>query len=315
VLCPAHLPFAHVELELAKEVRIIGVVDFEFRPTAIPPCARVPRSLARFWIPKPLEEVRRGLRLDALLRRGRRRSGLTFREASAKSASIARVLKNAEFFCAAGSLSDYETSTQAPRHIHKMFSLCVLYSISAWEFMGAAGLRLSEAGKEAMPDEFLDRAKQTELTSARPPVVSAQDGRVLAEFPYFFGSTAAELLKMPQLSIRDIFWIEAPRHSFHPYLADATAIIIDRRKKRVASHLSSPLWAQPSYLLLGRDGKYVCTSCSSDGQMLVMRPFSNGFESPLRLRKPEEIEIIGRVAAVLRRLPIRSHAFSSSPAP
>jgi len=304
VLCPTQLAFAHVELELGKEARIVGIADFEFRPMAVPVSARVPRNLADFWIPAPLEMIARGLRLDDLLRRARRRSGLTFREASAKSALIARALKNEEFFCAAGSLSDYETTAQAPRHIHKMFSLCILYSLSAWEFMNAAGLRQSESGKDAMPDELLERIAPVGFQShaARAPVASVQEEAALPEFPYFFGGAAAELLKLPHLSIRDIFWIESPRESFHPYLSDAAAIIIDRRKKRVRTIPSSPLWAQPTFVLLGRDGKYVCTSCSADGKMLVMRPFSNGFQRPLRLRTPEQVEVVGRVVGVLRRL-------------
>jgi transcriptional regulator with XRE-family HTH domain len=303
VLCPSQLPFAHVELELERDVRILGTVDLELRPMAVPVCAKVSHNLARFWIPTPLEELTGELRLDYLLRQARQRSGLTFREASAKSALIARALGNEEFFCAAGSLSDYETATQAPRHIHKMFSLCVLYSLSAWEFMNGTGLRPSEAGKEAMPDELLRRVKPFHLASptGQDDAPATQIETPVADFPYFFSSAAAELLKLPHLSIRDIFWVEGPRESFHPYLRDAVALIVDRRKKRITTCRGSPLWAQPSYVLLGREGKYVCTSCGSDGRTLVVRPFSNGFKRPLRLRRPEEVEIIGRVVGVLRR--------------
>ncbi len=302
VLCPTQLPFAQVEFELEREARIVGTVDFELRLTAVPVCAKVPRDLARFWIPIPLEKIRGDLRLDHVLRRARQRSGLTFREASAKSGLIARALGNKEFFCAAGSLSDYETATQAPRHIHKMFSLCVLYSVSAWAFMNAMGLHHSEAGQNAMPDELLGRAKQLHLASptGQDDAPSAQIGTPVAQFPYFFGGAAAELLKLPHLSIRDIFWIEGPRESLHPYFRNAAAIIVDRRKKRITTYPASPLWAQPSYVLLGRDAKYVCTSCAWDGRTLVMRPFSNGFKRPLRLRHPEDIEVIGRVVGVLR---------------
>jgi hypothetical protein len=304
VLCPIHLPFAHVELELEKEARIIGVVDFELRPATVPARARVSRGLAQFWIPPPLEEVSTDLRLNDVLRRARRRSGLTIREASAQSAMIARLLENEDFFCAAGSLSDYETTTQTPRHIHKMFSLCTLYSISAWEFMRAAGVLPSEAGRDPMPDELLGRAmlRGGETVTHRNRLASGQRRNSIAEFPYFFGRAAAELFQIPHLSIRDIFWIGGPRESFNPYLADAVALIVDRRKKRITSHPSAPLWAQPSYILLGHDGQYLCTSCSSDGKMLVMRPFSNGFQRPLRLRSPGEIEIIGTVVGILRRL-------------
>jgi transcriptional regulator with XRE-family HTH domain len=303
VLCPTHLPFAHVELELERDVRIVGAIDFEFRPTPVPVCAKVARDLARFWIPAPLENGPSELRLDYLLRRGRQRSRLTFREASAKSGLIARALGNEEFFCAAGSLSDYETATQAPRHVHKIFSLCVLYSLSAWEFLRAMGLRPSEAGKEAMPDELLGRARPLHLVSTADDgdAAPSQTETAVAEFPYFFSAAVADLLNLPHLSIRDIFWVQGPRESFHPYLRDAAALIVDRRKKRITTYRASPLWAQPSYILMGRDGTYTCTSCGSDGRTLVMRPFSDGFKRPARLRRPEDVEVIGRVVGILRK--------------
>jgi hypothetical protein len=304
VLCPTQLPFAHVEMELGRDARIVGMVDFELRSTATLLCAKVARNLARFWIPAPLEETSEALRLDQLLRRARQRSGLTFREASAKSVLIARALGNREFFCAAGSLSDYETASQAPRHVHKMFSLCVLYSLSVWQFLHATGLHQDETGKDAMPDELVGRSGPSGVAFApdqdeNPPL---QSDDAVAEFPYFFGDAVAELLKLPRLSIRDVFLVSQSTDSFHPYFRSAAALVVDRRKKRITTCRTSPLWAQPSYILLGRDGKYVCTSCGSDGRTIVMRPFSNGFKHPARLKRPTEVEVIGTVVAILRRL-------------
>ena len=218
VLCPIHLPFAHVELELEKEARIVGAVDFELRPAAVPAPTRVSRALAQFWIPPPLEEVSTDLRLDDLLRRARRRSGLTFREASAKSLLIARLLQNEEFFCAAGSLSDYETPSQTPRHIHKMFSLCTLYSVGAWEFMRAAGVLPSQAGRDPMPDELLRPGHASRRHTRHRPQLDCvwATPHSAAEFPYFFGRAVAEIFQMPHLSIRDIFWMEDPGNRFIP---------------------------------------------------------------------------------------------------
>ena len=307
VLCPSQLPFAHTELVLNKEARIIGTVDFELRPTAARTPPPVSPNMGRFWSPPPLEQVSSDLRLDDLLRRARRRSGLTFRQASAKSSLIARALENDEFFCASGSLSDYEATTESPRHIHKMFSLCTLYSISAWEFMKAARVFPSDGGVDSMPEELLGRDRLQGAALSESPAAgergpSAPSGHSLAEFPYFLGQAVAEYFEMPHLSIRDIFSVGRARESFHPYLADAVAIIVDRRQKRITSRPSHPLWAQPSYILLGHDGQYVCTSCNSDGEMLVMRPFSNGFERPLRLKSPSQVEVIGTVVGILRRL-------------
>ena len=33
------------------------------------------------------------------------------------------------YFCAPGSLSDFESTTIAPRHIQKIFTLCALYAV------------------------------------------------------------------------------------------------------------------------------------------------------------------------------------------
>jgi hypothetical protein len=311
VLCPSELAYAQVEFELGKEARILGAVDTELRLVGCIAPAKVPRDLAEFWIPEPLEKPSTGLPLHDLLRRARRRSGQTFREASAKTALIARTLQNEEFFCAAGSLSDYESNAESPRHLHKLLSLCTVYSLSPWDFMNAAGLRLADAGQNAMPEELLDRVVPSHVIpkDTREGARADPQGSTLAELPYFFGRAAAEFLKMEHLSIRDIFWIGQPRKSFHPYLADALAVIIDRHKKRVTVQPRIPLWAQPLYVLLGRDGQYTCTSCGSANEGLAMRPFSDGFDRPVRFKSPDEIEVAGKVIGILRRpLPVLVHA-------
>lgn len=306
VLRPIELAFAQLELELEKHARIIGRVDFEFRPAGIPACARVPSDLARFHLPKQFEATTAVARLDQFIRRARKRAGLTFREASAKSALIAKALGHAEFFCAPGSLSDYESTTEPPRHVHKMFSLCTLYSLNAWEFMRAAGLDPEKAGKDTMPEKFTARATAPQVHDSAFPSSELQfppDERKVAQFPFFFGTAAADFLKMPHLSVRDIFVISGPRASFHPYFRNVLAIVVDRRRKRILTYRASPLWAQPSYILVGRDGGYLFTSCAADGRTLVVRPFSNGFSRPVRLARPQEIEVVGTVVAVVRRHP------------
>jgi len=301
VLCPAYLPFAQVELELGKQARVLGAADFELRPTRCSLTARVPPNLYRFWTPQPLQEAATGLPLERLLARARRRAGLTFREASAKSALVARALGHKDYFCAVGALSDYESQAGAPRHAQKMFSLCALYSLNPWEFMAAAGLRLSEAGKDAMPQELQERVTpEPSRYDGRP--FSSSENPARAEFPYLFGRAAAELFRMNHLSIRDLFSIGKSDRHFHPYLADAALLVVDRRKKQIITLPQAPLSAQPLYVLVRRNGQFVCTSCVAEDKGLVLRPFSNGVDRPLRLEIPTEIEIVGRVVGILRKV-------------
>jgi len=296
VLCPALLPFAQVEFELGKEARILGAVDFELRPTDSAVAPRAPRRLAEFWNPAPFGPLSARLAFDRLLRHARQRSGLSFREASAKSALIAKALQDERFFCATGSLSDFESKISPPRHAHKLFSLSVVYSLNFWELMRAGGIESAHEGRDVMPNEFFGRP-----AIPQNAYIESQDRPVLAEFPYSFGRAAAESFKMDHLSIRDLFSVGGQRRSLHPYLAGAVALIVDRRKKRIVTLRRAPLWAQPLYVLLQRNGQYVCTSCASNGKGLVLRPFSDGFDRPLRLESPAEIEIVGRVVGILRR--------------
>ena len=299
VLSPTHLPFAQVELELGKEARILGMVDYELRPSTFLMPSGVSRSMYRFWIPKPLASQTPDTPLNDLLRRARQRSALTIREASAKTALIADTLQNPEFFCAPGALSDYEAQTEAPRHVHKMLSLCILYSLDFWEILAAAGLPLSVAGTSVIPDELMGRAvprvREREEPTPAPSTVP------LAEFPYSFGRIAAEYFGTQDLSMRDLFWFVPPNQSLHPYLANTDVLVVDRRKKRVVAHPHAPLWAQPLYVLLGRENRYICASCVLDGKTLTIRPFADGFDRPVRLKREADIEVIGRVIGMLRR--------------
>ena len=107
---------------------------------------------------------------------------------------------------------------------------------------------------------------------------------------------------MNHLSIRDLFSIGKSDRHFHPYLADAALLVVDRRKKQIITLPQAPLSAQPLYVLVRRNGQFVCTSCVAEDKGLVLRPFSNGVDRPLRLEIPTEIEIVGRVVGILRKV-------------
>ena len=110
--------------------------------------------------------------------------------------------------------------------------------------------------KESCPDELLGRAKPLHLPSAsdQHTIPSIQSETAVAEFPYFFGSAAAELLQFAaSIHSRHLLGRRTPR-IFSSLLPGRSALIVDRRKKRITTYRTCPLWAQPSYILLGREG-------------------------------------------------------------
>jgi hypothetical protein len=306
----AELPYAQIDFRLDGEARILGVVDLEFRPLVRFRQPELPRELAEFWTPLPLPPVAAVSGLRALLRQARLRSGLSFREASAKSRKIAVALGDRRYFVAASTLSDYETSDAPPRHIHKTVSLCILYSIEFWQFLRAAGIATEQAGREPMPDHLVPRALQ------KVPPESREETQMdlhphgflealveeFQEIPYFLRESLGDLTGLPSFSIRDVFWVGGGRHSLHPYLKGAVFVAVDRRRKRPASWSPQPLWEQPLYLLLKRDGSYLCARCSLAGNTLVVHPFSDGVVRRERYKNHEDAEVIGQIVFLVRKL-------------
>jgi len=299
------LPFAQVELRVDDEAKILGVADLEIRPLTNQRKPEVPRQLARFWKPARVDPSVDSARLNDFLRNARTRLGLSFREAAAVSRRVASLLRDQRYFTAAGSLSDYEARNALPRHIHKIMTLCILYPMRFFDLLHAAGLVLGGIGSEPIPDNLLPRPKPESLgtTENSHTTFLGHVAQEFGEIPFFLREALGVLCGLPNFSLRDIFWVGSQRDSHHPYLARATFAIVNRRYKRPASFRSAPLWAQPLYILLLRDGTYLCTGCSTNNGILYIHPFSDGAVRPVQMRTPLDAEVIGKVVAIVRRLP------------
>jgi transcriptional regulator with XRE-family HTH domain len=302
-LCPEHLPFAQVEFELETHARILGVVDVEIRflANAAPP--KVLASLGRFWTPSPLKPHGSFTGVGEYIRAARLRSGLSFREASDRTRTIATALQHPSYFCAASTLSDYETAKLPPRHIHKLISICAAYCISVTDVFEAAGLPFESPGSLAMPDELLGRSPHPPIqTKVRPSSFLVEVERQLEEVPYFLRVALPSLFGSPNLSVRDVFWGGTTQHFTRRYLTGTTFLVVNRKSKVPKSSLSSPMWAQPLYILQKRDGSFLCAACSLQNGMLVLRPCVAASRNLIYLRNHVDAETLGKVVGIVRRL-------------
>jgi hypothetical protein len=303
------LPFAEVELQLAREVRILGALDWEFRFLEPPPSTEVRHVLATFWTPHPIAPVAQEPDLHQLVKRARLRAGLSLREASARSDRIVKAFDDNRYFCTRGALAAYETSRMPPRHIHKIFALSVLYSLGFWEILAAAGLKIDGAGQQPMPTGRVAEGRisaRSQKTDSEPD--SDREGflpRLVGEFeeiPFFLRNALGPLTGLRRLSLRDLVWLGGQRRSLHPYLRSALLAAIHRQSKKPTVAPGKPLSEQPLHLLLLRDGSYLCAGCSLENDRLIVHPFANGFERPVHLRNRAAGEVVGKVVALLRKL-------------
>ncbi len=300
VLCSRHLPYAPVELRPGAEVIIRGRADLELRLLGGKECPVVPSRLGRFWTPSSLTEASEA-DVGEYIRRARNRSGLAFREASQRTRQIARILGDARYYCAPGTLSDFETRKRLPRQIHKIISLCAVYFASPAQIMRVAGVPLETAGNLRMPEKFLPKAPCANRLAKASLFFKTMEKR-FGRLPFFLSKSLASLLHLPDFSPRDIFWAGGLRATKRSGLEKALLVAVDRRQKVPRPSLSAPAAEQPLYVLLLRDGTYLCGFCSLQNGVLILRPCVAERPKLLRLRNRVEAEVVGRVIAILRKL-------------
>ncbi len=306
LLVSAHLPYAQVELQLNREARVLGVVDIEIRPVIRVQQPEVAKGLANHWKAAPLD--RGSLTLSQLLRAARAKTALSLREASGLSRQIATALDDKRYFMSPSSLSDHEARDTPPRHLHKIITLCLLYAVPFHSFLNTVGLPAEQAGRASIPDRFIPRPAPTEFhdRSQRSERQSTGFLEVLMhqceEIPVFLRRALDHICALASPSPRSFFWIGEIRTPLHPYLAHALLVSVDRHKKRPVDSRWKPDWEQSLYVVLKRDGTYLCGPCGIENGTLVIHPDSEHSGSREIFRNLRDAEIIGQITAIARRL-------------
>ncbi|MGH9734219.1 MAG: hypothetical protein ACRD8A_06500 [Candidatus Acidiferrales bacterium] len=306
--CPQH-PCAERELRLDKDIRVIGIIDAEIRPVARrgterqPVCALLPSAESGQDASAPTS-------LRDLLIQSRRRAGLSYREASSLSRSIAKILSDPLYFAAPGTLSDYETLDAAPRHIQKILTICILYCIGFPAFLRACGLPLDRAGRDPVPDQLLPREfpnRNHGLPRAKTPGPQEPNGFLSSivtrwqEIPLFLRFSLGAITGMKGLSLSDFFWV-AGNDLCDPFLQNGALAVVNRRAKRPGSFDPAATSGLPLYLLLKRDGGYVCGRCSLDRDIVRLHSYARAGKEPEQFGNDIDVEIVGQVTAIARLL-------------
>jgi hypothetical protein len=307
----SELPYAQVPLEFGSEARLLGVVDLELRRlsrTGRTETPEIPPELATFWKPEPLAAERKK-DLGGWIRAARARSGLHLREASSQSARIAELLEDSRYFIARGSLSAYERLERPPRHVHKVISLCALYGLALETFLEKLGLPLAQSGHDPFPNDLFSQ-------SSSPPLLRARKSATLPFAPSSLADLVAQSQNVPPFlasalrqtgesvrSVHDIFWVGGSPGSFHSRLQAPLFAAVDRRQKRPKPTGQLPSPDESIFILLRRDGRFLCGRTVFEGRDLLVQPFSDGVSKPVRLRNRVDAEVVGQVVGVIRRVP------------
>jgi transcriptional regulator with XRE-family HTH domain len=308
---------ASLEFKLGTEARILGVVDLElrFRPATwrrpapaaasieIPPDLREPRKPTAIEMPTGRE------RPSVLLKKARARAGLSFRSASALSREIAKTLGDHRYFASSGTLSDYEAGDKLPRHIHKLFTLSVVYSLPFRALLRPFGIALDSFGKNAilsatnvLPGHRATGRSVRRRNEERPDDFFESIQKQFGDLPLFLGSALPNLSGLSHISLRDVFWVGGQTNPLHPALRGALFVLVNRRSKKPRIFSRMPHWSQPLYLLQNRDGSYLAGICEIEDGRLVVHAYPQDFTEPQPLRHHIDADVVGQIVGVARSL-------------
>jgi hypothetical protein len=298
------LSYAQVELH-PHETRLLGVADLEIRPLSQFEAPTVPIELARHWTPRSLSG---DTRVGTLLHRARTLMRLSLREASTRSRKIADLIGDERYFISPSSLCDYELANSAPRRVQTVITLCSLYGLQLRAFLKAGGINLSGAGDEPIPEQFgFPGPHAGPHEEARKAMDRAGFVAQLLErsedIPFFLRQCIGSLSGLEDISLGDFFWIGGDQEVLHPYLAHGLLAIVNRRRRRPMHFPSKPLCQQPVYALLRRDGSYLCACCGVENGSLVVHPYSKNFHRADVFRYRQDVEVIGQIVMIARKLP------------
>lgn len=299
------LPYAQVELRVPEEARIVGVADLEIRSLLRSQPPSIAKSLSKRWRPDVLSPE--PSQLGPLLRRARLQMGLSFRAAAAMSRELADALGDERYFTASGSLSDYEALNTPPRHFHKIVTFCEIYSLHLNTILETLGLSLKDAGQEPFPDLLTGKPLPTiaettdEIDEIKGEGFVWQLVAEVGEVPFFLRGSLDLLSGLPRLSLKDFFWIAGTHSAVHPYLAGGVLAVVNRQKKKLNGCGSKPLWQQPMYVILKRDGSYLFGCCSRENNSLVVHTYPGGTHRQEQFRS-RDAEVIGKIVSVARKL-------------
>jgi len=300
------LSYAQVELKVPREARLVGVADLEIRPMLQTEQPDVPKDLAKHWKPRPLVTDKK---FGQLLRASRAKLGLSLREVAGMSRNIARLLGDERYLVSPSSLCDYELFNAPPRHLHKAITICSLCGLQFHVFLKAIGIVLAEAGLEPIPDHLARRVLDMEsVENSDDNDIPGRSGFLeqmlerCEEIPFFLRESIGPLSGLEEASLDDFFWIGGVYDVLHPCLANGLFALVNRRDKRPIHFTSKPAWQQPVYVILMRNGTYLCACCGIENGTLVIHPYSQQFRRSEHLRYHHDAEVVGRIVTVIRKL-------------
>jgi transcriptional regulator with XRE-family HTH domain len=243
------------------------------------------------------------------LKRERERLSLKYRDVEQASQKIAKLRGNDEFIIGLSRLADIENKGTLPS-LYRLYSLCAIYRLDLKEVLRWFGIPLDDlmldssqivigethlVGFETQRDD--DLMVPLALSKEVDWVETGYLGRSLEQW----GRFPVESLQHLNLGKFRYGFIGSEDWSMYPILAPGSFIQIDESRRKIAADGWADEFERPIYFLEHRN-RYFCSWCCEAANSLILLSHPS-FNKPAEvLRFPAEVEVIGQVVGVAKRL-------------
>lgn len=244
------------------------------------------------------------------LRRIRERLHLRYRDVEEASQQIARRRGNQEFSIGLSRLADIENKGTLPS-LYRLYSLCVIYGLKFETLLIWYGIDLTNLPGDAAKLAFsetrsIDFEIPEEGDFATLPLEIDQEidlTNTLYLSPHIrrWGKLPLSILGSLDLRQYRYAFIGVDDFFMHPILPPGSFVQIDESKKRIATGGWMSEHQRPIYFLEHRSG-YRCAWCTERNGLLVLQPHGESCMEIEMFRYPGEIDVVGQVIGVAKRL-------------
>lgn len=253
------------------------------------------------------------------LRRIREQLRLRYRDVEEASQQIARNRGNQEFSVGLSRLADIENKGTLPS-LYRLYSLCAIYGLSFQTVLTWFGIDLNnlatDAARLSLRETRLIDFSCTESVLPEAPVEFDRTldlSKTIYLNPHIrrWGKLALSALGSVNLRRHRYAFIGADDWFMYPILPPGSFVQIDENQRRPEPRTGAMAYERPIYFLEHRQG-YRCGWCSERNGLLVVQPHPESNMEVELFRFPGEVDVIGRVIGVAKRLDLakRRHIHS-----
>jgi transcriptional regulator with XRE-family HTH domain len=254
-----------------------------------------------------------------LLKRARERLNLRYRDVEEASRGIALRHDNEEYTIGLSRLADIENKGTTPS-IYRLYSLCAIYRLDFTEVLSWYGLVLDGLLRDSSETQLL----QTHVVGFEPstetsiPLPSLLLENIDLHKNTFLRHMAQQWGEIPLASIRQLD-LKRYRYGFvgtedwamYPIIPPGAFVQIDESKKKIVREGWAHEFERPVYFLEHRN-RFYCSWCSENGEEIILESHPSSYVAPEIFRYPSEVEILGQVVGVAKRMDLgkRRHTHS-----